>query len=172
MWIYFDLSCCLSAKPMSKNKQCTIPTKEDQRLDHTSWKSLYHVRSDPIDTEMTRGAPVPDCQLWTDWERTLPSPRLRYHGSRLRSSCSNVSRINRADLHCRSIAEQILQYARDGLLVGFSLIIMKNKNWRSSSIKNWRRSSWKRTPSPSYVFWVCGCVFILHSLVLVSITDY
>jgi hypothetical protein len=27
------LSCCLSAKQMSKSKHCKVPTKEDQRLD-------------------------------------------------------------------------------------------------------------------------------------------
>ena len=33
---YVALSCCLSAKQMAKSKQRTVPTKEDQRLDHTT----------------------------------------------------------------------------------------------------------------------------------------
>jgi hypothetical protein len=31
---YVALSCCMSAEQMSKSKQCKVPTKEDQRLDH------------------------------------------------------------------------------------------------------------------------------------------
>ncbi len=30
------LSCCLSAKQILKNKQCKVPTKVDQRLDHAT----------------------------------------------------------------------------------------------------------------------------------------
>ena len=33
---YVALSCCLSARQMAKSKQCKVPTKQGQRLDHAT----------------------------------------------------------------------------------------------------------------------------------------